>query len=162
AILALLDLDLGRSSNLDHRNATGELGEPLLQLLAIVIRGRGFDLLADRFGPRFDRLMRAGAIDDRRVVLVDRDALGLAEHVQRDGLELDAEIFADHFAASEDRNVLEHGLAAIAEARGLDRRDLEAAAQLVDDQGRQRLALDILRDDQQRTPTLNYRLEDRE
>src|SRR5437868_2012020 len=100
AILALLDLDLRRASDLDHRNATGELGEPLLQLLAIVIRGRGLDLLADCFGPRFDRLMRAGAVDDRRVVLVDRDALGLAEHGQSDGLELDAEIFADHFAAS--------------------------------------------------------------
>ena len=31
-------------------------------------------------------------------------------------------------------------LATIAEAGGLDRRDLEAAAQLVDDEGRQRLA----------------------
>src|SRR5205085_7428898 len=69
---------------------------------------------------------------------------------------------AYHLAACEDRNVLDHRLAAIAEARRLDGRDLEAAAQLVDDQGRQRLALDVLGDDQQRTPTLNDRFQDRE
>src|SRR5205085_1445585 len=46
-------------------------------------------------------------------------------------------------------------------ARSLDRRDLEAAAKLVDDQGRQRLALDVLGDDEQRTAALNNRFEDR-
>jgi hypothetical protein len=35
AILALLDLHFGRAADSDHRYATGELGEPLLQLLAI-------------------------------------------------------------------------------------------------------------------------------
>ena len=33
AVLALLDLDLGRAADLDHRNAAGQLGQPLLQLL---------------------------------------------------------------------------------------------------------------------------------
>ena len=83
AILALLHLDLGRTADLDHRNATGELRQPLLQLLTVVVGGRGFDLLADRADAALDRLASAVAVDDRRVVLVDRDALGLAEHVQR-------------------------------------------------------------------------------
>ncbi len=47
-------------------------------------------------------------------------------------------------------DVAEHGLAAIAEARRLDRADLKDAAQLVDDQRGQRLALDVLGDDEQR------------
>ena len=88
--------------------------------------------------------------------------LAVPSIAERDVLELDAEILADHLAAGEDRNVLEHRLAAIAEARRLDRRDLEAAAQLVDDQGRERLALDVLGDDQQRTARLDDRFQDRE
>ena len=59
-------------------------------------------------------------------------------------------------------DVLEHRLAAIAEAGRLDRRDLEAAAQLVDDQRRQRLPVDVLGDDQQRLACLHDRLEDRQ
>ena len=62
--------------------------------------------------------------------------------------------------SGEDRDVLEHRLAAIAEARRLDGRDLQAAAQLVDDQRRQRLALDVLGDDEQRLASLHDRLED--
>ena len=61
-----------------------------------------------------------------------------------------------------DGDVLEHRLAAIAEAGRLDGRDLEAAAQLVDDQRRQRLAVDVLGDDQQRLAGLDDRLEDRQ
>jgi hypothetical protein len=57
-------------------------------------------------------------------------------------------------AAGEDGDVLEHGLAAVAEARGLDRGDLEGAAQLVDDEGGEGLALDVLGDDQQGLPAL--------
>jgi hypothetical protein len=88
--------------------------------------------------------------------------LGAAEHVERDVLELDAEVLGDHLAAGQDRDVLEHGLAAIAEARRLDGRDLEAAAQLVDDERGQRLALDVLGDDQQRLARLHDRFEDRQ
>ena len=44
-------------------------------------------------------------------------------------------------------DVLQHGLAAIAEARGLDGDDIEHAAQLVQHQGGQRLAVHVLGDD---------------
>ena len=142
AVLALLDLDLGGAADADDRDAAGQLRQPLLQLLAVVVRGRLLDLRADLRAARLDVRLLAGAVDDRRVLLVDADLLGPAEHVERDVLELDAEILADHLAAGEDGDVLEHRLAAIAEARRLHRRDLEAAAQLVDDQRRQRLALD--------------------
>ena len=37
AVLALLHLDLGRAADLDHGNAAGELRQPLLQLLTVVI-----------------------------------------------------------------------------------------------------------------------------
>src|SRR6185503_11924037 len=35
AMLLLLHLGLGGSANLDHRDAAGQLGQPLLQLLAV-------------------------------------------------------------------------------------------------------------------------------
>ena len=103
-----------------------------------------------------------GAVDDRGVLLVDADPLGAAEHVERDVLELDAEVFGDHLAAGEDGDVFEHRLAAIAEARRLDGRDLEAAAQLVDDERGQRLAFDVLGDDEQRLAGLHDRFEHRQ
>ena len=48
----------------------------------------------------------------------------------------------------------QHGLAAIAEARRLDGADLQRATQLVDDQGGQRFAFDVLSDDEQRLAAL--------
>ena len=64
-----------------------------------------------------------------------------------DVLQLQTEILADELAAGQHGDVAEHGLAAIAEAGRLDGTHLQDAAQLVDDQGGQRLALHILGDD---------------
>ena len=77
-------------------------------------------------------------------------------------LELDAEVLGDGPAAGEDRDVLEHRLAAIAEAGRLDGGGLQRAAQLVDDERRQRLALDVLRDDEQRPAEARHLLEHRQ
>ena len=46
--LLFLHLDLGGSADLDHRDAAGELGNALLQLLLVVVGGGFLDLLADR------------------------------------------------------------------------------------------------------------------
>ena len=62
-------------------------------------------------------------------------------------VELAADLFGDDLAAGEDGDVVEHRLAAVAEARRLDGEHVERAAQLVDDQRRQRLAVDVLGDD---------------
>src|SRR5262249_16322275 len=116
AVLLLLDLDLGRTADADHRDAARELGETLLQLLAVVVRGGLLDLRLDLADARLDVLALAGAVDDRGLLLLDDDLLGAAEHLQRHGLELDAEVLRDQLAAGEDGDVLEHGLATVAEA----------------------------------------------
>ena len=59
-------------------------------------------------------------------------------------------------------DVLEHGLAAVAEARSLHGSDLQAATQLVDHEGGESLALDVLGDDQQRLAGLHDGFEDRQ
>ena len=77
-------------------------------------------------------------------------------------LELDAEVLGDRAAAGEDRDVFEHRLAAIAEARRLDRGGLQRAAQLVDDERRERFAFDVFRDDEQRAAEARHLLEHRQ
>src|SRR6185436_4817773 len=52
--LLFLHLDLGGSADLDHRDTAGELGNTLLQLLLVVVRGGFFSLLADRLDARLD------------------------------------------------------------------------------------------------------------
>ena len=81
AILALLYLGLGGAADADHRDAAGELGEPLLQLLLVVVRGGLLDLRFDLIDARLDVGLLAGAVDDRGVLLVDHHLLGLAKHV---------------------------------------------------------------------------------
>src|SRR5262245_65689987 len=131
-VLLLLDLDLGGAADADHRDAARELGEPLLQLLTVVVRGGLLDLRLDLPDARLDVLLLAGAVDDGGLLLLDDDLLGAPEHRGGHVLELDAKVFRDQLAAGEDRDVLEHGLAAVAEAGRLDGGDLEPAAQLVD------------------------------
>ena len=82
AILALLHLDLGGAADADHRDAARELGEPLLQLLLVVVGGGLLDLRLDLGDAGFDVGLLAGTVDDRGVLLLDRHLLGAPEHVR--------------------------------------------------------------------------------
>ena len=55
AVLALLELDLGRGTRLDDGDATGELREALLELLAVVVAVGVLDLGADLGNATGDR-----------------------------------------------------------------------------------------------------------
>src|SRR6185436_7726468 len=159
AVLLLLHLGLGGSADLDHRNAARQLGEALLELLAVEVGVGVLDLLLDLLDARLDRVALAGTVDDRRRVLVDHDLAGAAELRHRGVLELQAHLLGDHLATGQDGDVLEHPLAAVAEARRLHGDGGERAAQLVDDDRGERLALDVLGHDQQRAAALDDRLE---
>src|SRR5712664_2944215 len=161
AILALPDLDLGRAADADHRDAACELGQTLLQLLTVVVRGSFLDLRLDLIDARFDVGLLAGAVDDGGVLLVDHHLLGATEHVERDVLELDTEIFRDRLTAGQHRDVLQHRLAAIAEARSLDGCDLQTTTQTVDDQRCQSLAFDVFGDYHKRLAALHYGFQQR-
>ena len=108
------------------------------------------DLAADHLDPALDGLLVAGAFGDGRVLGVDLDLLGPAQVAELDVLELDAQVLEDGLAAGQGGDVFEHGLAAVAVARRLDRADLEDALELVEHQGRQGVAFDVLGDDEQR------------
>src|SRR6266702_2413480 len=161
AILALPHLGFGRTADADHRDAARELGQTLLQLLTVVVRGGFLDLLLDLGDAGLDVGFLAGAVDDRGVFLVDHHLLGAAEHGERDVLELDAEIFGDRLTAGQNRDVLQHGLAAIAEARSLDGRNLQTATQTVDDEGGESLAFDVFGHDHERLAGLHDSFQER-
>src|ERR1700744_3296912 len=150
AVLALLELHLGGGSGLDHRNTAGQLGQALLQLLAVVVGVAVLDLGANLSNPAGDGVGGTGALDDRGLILGDDHLAGLAQQRDVGVLQGEADLFADDLTTGEDGHVLQHRLATVTEAGGLDRHRLEGAADLVDDQGGQRLTLDVLGDDQQR------------
>src|SRR5437870_10377491 len=58
-------LDLGRRARLDDGHAASQLGQPLLQLLAVVVGVGVLDLRADLVDPARDLLRVAGAVHDR-------------------------------------------------------------------------------------------------
>ena len=80
---------------------------------------------------------------------------------QLDVLQLDAQVLEDRLAAGQGGDVFQHGLAAIAVARGLDGADLQDALELVDHQRGQGIAFDVLGDDEQRLFLLGNRFQQR-
>ena len=77
--LLLLHLGLGGRADGDDGDAAGHLGQPLLQLLAVVVGGGLLDLVADLRDAALDIIGLAGSFDEGGVVLVDDQAFGLAE-----------------------------------------------------------------------------------
>src|SRR5690606_7273355 len=159
AVLALLELDLGRRARLDDGHAARELGKALLELLAVVVRVRVLDLGADLVDPALDLRLVAATLDDRRLVLRHDDLAGRAEDLEADRVELEADRLGDDRATREDRDVLQDRLAAVTEAGRLDGDRLEDAADLVDHERRESLALDVLGDHEQRLARLDDLLE---
>src|SRR6185503_4193579 len=162
AVLLLLELHLGGRADLDDGDAAGELRETLLELLLVEVAGGLFDLCLDLFHAGHDLFLRAVALDERRLVLVGRDTTRATEVLDRRRVELAARLFGDDVAAGEDRDVLEHGLAAVAEARRLHAEDVQRAAELVHDERCERLAVDVLSDDHEVLADLHELLEHRQ
>ena len=117
AVLLLFDLGLGGCADLDDRHAAGQLGQALLQLLAVEVGVGVLDLGLDLVDAALDLVEFAGAVDDGGVVLVDDHLAGAAELAHLGVLELETQLLGDDFAAGQDGDVFEHALAAVAEAR---------------------------------------------
>eukprot|EP00968_Pinguiococcus_pyrenoidosus_P016418 scaffold1590_cov239-Pinguiococcus_pyrenoidosus.AAC.10 len=160
--LLILELGLRRSADLDARDASAQGRDALLGLLLIELRVRLLGLHPDRLDALVDRLLLRAVHDDRGLLLVADDALCHAEVVDGHAVEGDAHFLGNVGRAGGDRDVLEVRLAAIAEAGGLDRADVQDAAHLVHDEGREGLARHVLGHDEQRLLGLHHALEQRE
>src|SRR5690606_20637511 len=160
--LLLLELDLGCSTDLEDGDATGQLGEALLELLAVEVGGGLVDLGADLLHAGLDGLVGAVAFDDRRVFLGGDDATGTAEVGALGVLQLATHVLGEEGTAGEDGDVFEHRLAAVTEAGGLDGEGVDGATKLVDDDGRQGFAVEVVGDDNEVLGHLEDLLEDGE
>src|SRR5438093_8807398 len=158
-MLLLLELHLGGRADLDDGDAAGELRETLLELLLVEVAGGLLDLRFDLLDSGHDLVLLAVTLDECGVVLVRRDTACPAEILDGRRVELAAGLFGDDLAAGEGRDVLEHGLAAVAEAWSLHAEDVQCAAKLVHDERRERLAIDGLGDDHQILRDLNELLQ---
>src|SRR5690606_17674034 len=156
ARLLLFHFDFGGRTDLDHGNTAGQLGQTLLQFFLVVVGGGVFDLLADLSHARFDVGLSAGTVDDGGVVLGQNHTLGVTQVLQGGAFQAQADFLGNHGTAGEDGDVLQHGLATITEARSLDGGDLDDTAHVVDHQGRQGFAFDVLSHDQQRPAGLGH------
>ena len=90
-----LHLGLGGCADIDDGDTAGQLGQALLQLLAIVVGGGLFDLAADLVHTSLNLGGLATPLDHCRIFLIHHDALGAAKVAQLNGLELDAEVLSD-------------------------------------------------------------------
>ncbi len=116
---------------------------------SVVVAAGVFQFAADLLGAGLDVLGAAGAFDDRGVVFVDHDFLGLAQIAELDVVQLHAQVFKDRRAAYHNRDVLQHGFAAVAVTGGFDGHAFEGSPQLVDYQRRQGFAFHVFGNDKQ-------------
>ena len=161
-MLDLLELNLGSCANLDDCNAAGELSKTLLELLAIKVRGGVLNLSLDLGDTVIDCVLGASATNDGCGLLGNLDGLSATEHLCADLVKVDAELLDDCLAAGENSDVLEHALTTVAVCRSLDCADVQNAAELVEDEGGQSLAVDVLSHDEQRCALLLDSLKDRQ
>src|SRR5260370_608696 len=83
AALASRAVDLWHAGALEGRLAHCRLAQPLLLFLAVVVGGRLLDLRLELRYAALDVLLLARAVDDGGVVVVDMDAIGRAQPVER-------------------------------------------------------------------------------
>src|SRR3990172_5662805 len=162
AQLLLLQFNLRGGADLDHGDAAGQLGQPLLELLAVEFGGGVVHLGLDRLDAGLDRLVAAVALDDHGVVLGGDDAAGAAQVGHLGVLQLAPHILGDVGAAGEDGDVLQGRLAAVSERRRLDADGVDRPAQLVNHQGGQGLPFAVVADDDQVLGHLERALQDRQ
>ena len=137
----VFEFGFGGCSHLDHGDAAGELGNPLHQLLAVVIRVGVVEFATDGSDPISHGVLMITASHNCGAVLGDCDAPGAAEVIEANLVEGHRLVFAHHGCTGEDGDVREHGLAAIAKARSPYRGDLEHTPVLVHHQGGKRFSL---------------------
>ena len=105
--------------------------------------------MTDVFYASLDCLCVALTVNNHGAFLVDLYLTSTTQHSHGGVLQFQTNLLGNNFAASQNSDVLEHFLAAVAEARSLNSNAGEGAAQLVQQQRGQCLAFQILSDDEQ-------------
>ena len=158
----LLHLNLGCRTDLDYGDPAGKLGDALLHLLFVVIRGGFLDLDTDLIDPAFDIGLTAGTVDHGGVFLSDLHTFGTTQIIDTGSFEAHPDFFGDYLPTGQNCKILQHRFTAIAKPWRLDCTDLNDPANIVHDQSRQCFAINILSDNQQRPSGFGSRLKHRQ
>ena len=152
--LSFLHLGLGSSAYADNRNAACELRHTLLKLLLIKGRSRGLILRLDLSDTCVNGRLVAGTVNDRGGFLLNRNVLRFAEHLNLSVLKRQADFLGDYLAAGQDGDILQHFFSAVAVTRSLNGYNGKCATQLIKNQRRKGLTLNVLSDDHKLTSAL--------
>jgi len=130
-----------------------------LQLLPIKVRGRSLNSGTDLTHTRLNIVAVTGTVYDDGILLSDLHLAGSTQHLHGRVLQFQTQVGSDHLAAGQYSDILEHILAAIAKAGSLNAYTSKGAAQLVQQNGLQGLALYILCNDYQLLAVLQHSLQ---
>ena len=141
-----------------HRHATSELRQPFLQFFPIVVGRRLVDLMPNLPDARLDLATICLRPDQRGRVAIDLDAFRPSQgQPSSRSSNLTPRSSVRQRPPVRIAMSFQHRLAPIAKTRRLHRAHLQRAANLVHHQRGQRLAFDILGDEQQRLSALGDR-----
>ena len=148
-VLAFLHLGFSRSTDADLGNAASQLGQPFLQLLAVVVAVHRFDLTTNLSDASFNCFLLASSPNHHGFLGGKPQFLYPTQVGQLDALQVNAAVLENRVGAGQRGDVTQDSLTAIAVTRSLYGRYLQNAPHLVDHQRRECFAIDILGNDQQ-------------
>ena len=163
AVLLLLELDLGGRADLDDGDAAGQLGEALLELLAVPVRVGVLDLGLDLVDPALDVVLGSPPPSTMVVlslVTMTRLAVPSRSSVTFSSLRPTSSLMT--WAPVRMAMSCSIALRRSPKPGRLDGDGVERAADLVDDERGEGLALDVLGDDDERLAGLHHGLERRQ
>ena len=149
AVLLLVELDLCGRTHTNDAHTTSELGDTLLEFLAVPLGVRVVVLSTQLDDATLDVGLITGAVNDGGVVLGNDNLLGTAQNLEAHLVELEPNLGSDDLTTGESGDVLQHCLAAVTERRSLDCHRAEGTADLIDDEGAQSLPVNVLGHDKQ-------------
>ena len=160
-VLQFLELGVRRGAHPDHGYLAGQRADPLVQHVLVDAEGGPLQLGPHLVEPELDRVLGAGAVDDRGVIGVDPHLGGPAELVDRHRLQGEPRVLAVHVASGQRGDVLQLAQPAVTEPGRPHRDALEDPVHVVVYEEAQRGALDVLRDQDQRAGRPHDLVEDR-
>mmetsp|Transcript_16921 Transcript_16921/g.39082 ORF Transcript_16921/g.39082 Transcript_16921/m.39082 type:complete len:311 (+) Transcript_16921:528-1460(+) len=155
AVLLLSNLDLGSTSDANDGDATRELRQSFLEFFSLVIGFCCFDGMLDEIASFFESLGITGSSQNNGVVLINLDLFASSELLGRDFFQFHAHFLGNDGSTGQESQILHGSLAVVSESWCLDRAYLDSSSELVDHQGGQSLAFDVLGNDQQRALALD-------
>src|SRR5579883_2823307 len=147
--LLLLQLDLRAGADLNHADTVAQPRQSFLEPFAIIVGERLGEQAPQITDARLNRSFSRGITEDRGPILVAHDPSGPSQVLHGDILKLDPRLLTDDRRAGHRRDVLELHLPAIPVPWRLRRQDVQATAQLGQNERGEGISFDIIGNDKE-------------